>query len=298
MNAELVVYKAIAELARLLPPPAMAGLCRGVTAAIPMFDAERKRLVIRHLGRSMGRPLRPDEVGPAVRAVFATYARYYTETARLPGLSQAEVDRSFSYEGFAGIEDGVAAGKGTILVLPHLGGWEWAGSWLARVPGFDVVAVVEPLENEGVRQFMHEWRESVGLHVLPLAKGLGGELLSRLRANQIVCLMSDRNIGDGGVAVDFFGERTELPGGPATLALRTGATIVPLAVYHRGRFNHAVVEPPLVVERQGRLRDDVTRVTQDIADILEMQIRREPTQWLLLQPNWPSDAANGPGGDS
>lgn len=289
MNTELAIYKVVAGLARTLPPPAMATLCRGVTAAIPLFDAERKRLVARHLERSMGRRLRSDEIGPAVRAVFASYARYYTDTARLPGLTGEDVDRGFSYEGFTSIEDSVAAGKGTVLVLPHLGGWEWAGSWLARVPGYEVTAVVEPLANEGVRQFMHEWREAVGFDVLALGPGLGGELLRRLRANHIVCLMSDRNIGSGGVAVDFFGEQTELPAGPATLALRTGATIVPLCVYHRGRYNHAVVEPPMVVEREGSMRADVTRITQDIAHLLEMQIRRAPTQWLLLQPNWPSD---------
>ena len=152
-----------------------------------------------------------------------------------------------------------------------------------------MTAVVEPLENEELRQWMQGWRESVGMHILALGKGLGTQLLRRLRENQVVCLMSDRNLGDGGVEVDFFGEKTELPGGAATLALRTGATIVPVAVYHRGDQNHAICEPPVSTERMGRMREDIARITQNIADVLEMQIRREPEQWLLLQPNWPSD---------
>ena len=73
------------------------------------------------------------------------------------------------------------------------------------------------------------------------------------------------------------------------MGFATNATIVPVAVYHRGAQNHAVCEPPIVVERQGKMRDDIKRITQNIADVLEVQIRREPHQWIVLQPNWPSD---------
>jgi len=97
------------------------------------------------------------------------------------------------------------------------------------------------------------------------------------------------------VEVEFFGERTTLPGGPATLALRTGATVVPTAVYFRpGRDHLGVVRPALEVERRGRLRDDIARITQAIAHELESLIRVAPEQWHLLQPNWPSDRADPP----
>ncbi len=286
-----MAFKAVAQLAQTLPAGAMHAASSVVTSAIPWVDAERRIIAERNLARSTGRILAPAEQATLVQQVFASYARYYTDTARLPTLTPAEVDRGFSYEGFEHIEDSVAAGQGTILVVPHLGGWEWAGSWLARVPGFAVTAVVEPLENDELREWMQGWREAVGMQVLPLGPGLGGELVQRLRANHVICLMSDRNLGDSGVEVDFFGERTHLPAGAATLALRTGARIVPLAVYHRGHVNHAVVEPPIVVEREGRLRADITRVTQAIAHRMEAQIRRAPTQWIVLQPNWPSDHA-------
>lgn len=289
MNTTLAIFKAIAAAARTLPEPVISGAARAATSALPTFSPERRLIVERNLERSTGRALTDTEKRRGVRAVFRTYARYYTDTARLPDLTAADVDRGFSYDGYRYIEDGVAAGKGTMLVLPHVGGWEWAGSWLARVAGNNVTAVVEPLENEELREWMHTWRESTGLQVLPLGKGLGAELLRRLRANHIVVLMSDRNLGDGGVDVDFFGETTQLPAGAATLALRTGATIVPVAVYHRGRYNHAICEPPIAVEREGSMRDDIQRITQSIADALAMQIRREPHQWIVLQPNWPSD---------
>ena len=288
----LAVYKTIAAAARTLPHGAMSALSRAAATGIAAFSPDRKLIVERNLGRSMGRDLSPAELRHGVRAVFRSYARYYSDTARLPGLSAEIVDRGFSYEGFRHIEDSHARGKGTILVLPHGGGWEWAASWLDKVPKYQVTGVVEALANDELRQWMEEWREAVGIQVLPLGKGLGAELLRRLKANHVLCLMSDRNLGDGGIEVDFFGEKTEIPGGAATLALRTGATIVPVAVYHRGAQNHAVCEPPIPVARHGgRMKEDIVRITQNIASVMEMQIQREPHQWIVLQPNWPSDHA-------
>lgn len=291
VNPTLAIYKTIAGAARRFPQPLMTGLSKVVTAAIPAFSPDRRLIVERNLARSTGQSLGDAERAAGVRAVFRSYARYYTDTARLPGLTAEVIDQGFSYEGFRHIQDGVTAGKGTILVLPHVGGWEWAASWLAKVPGYQVTGVVEPLENDELREWMHDWRESVGMQILPLGPGLGPELLRRLRANHVVCLMSDRNLGDGGIDVDFFGEETQLPGGAATLALRSGATIVPVAVYHRADQNHAICEPPLVLDRRGKMRKDIERITQNIADVMEMQIKRQPEQWIVLQPNWPSDHA-------
>jgi KDO2-lipid IV(A) lauroyltransferase len=106
-------------------------------------------------------------------------------------------------------------------------------------------------------------------------------------------LLCDRDLTGDGIEVEFFGERTTLPAGPATLALRTGAALLPTAVYFRPRGgHHAVVLPPIPTQREGRLRDDVARATQDLAHRFEELIRAAPEQWHLMQPNWPSDRSN------
>ena len=91
--------------------------------------------------------------------------------------------------------------------------------------------------------------------------------------------------------VHFFGEGTTLPGGPALLSLRTGATLLPVAVYFNDKLDghHAVVKPPLKIERQGSLRADMAVLTQELGKELEVLISKAPEQWHLLQPNWPSD---------
>jgi KDO2-lipid IV(A) lauroyltransferase len=105
-------------------------------------------------------------------------------------------------------------------------------------------------------------------------------------------LLCDRDLERNGVEVEFFGERTTLPAGPAALSLRSGAPVLPTGVYFTPRYNGHLgfVRPPLPSNRTDEgLRADVARVTQVLANELESLIRRAPEQWHMFQPNWPSD---------
>ena len=115
-------------------------------------------------------------------------------------------------------------------------------------------------------------------------------MLRSLRANEVVCLLCDRDLTGDGVEVEFLGERTTLPAGPATLAVRSGAPLIAVGCYFRPHGRHEIhILDPIDTERTGRIRDDVTRVTQELAHRFEDLIREQPEHWHLLQPNWPSD---------
>lgn len=250
----------------------------------------RRAMVARHLAR-LDSPVTAREVD----AVMASYGRYWAESLRLPHLDPAEIDAGMRYDGFHYIEGGRSAGRGTILALPHLGGWEWAGTHLATI-GLPVSVVVERLQPPDLFDWFTSFRAGLGMNVIPVGPSAAARCAQALSDNHILCLLCDRLIeGTSGVDVKFFGEMTRLPGGPATLALRTGATLLPAAVYFEERSDGhvGVLLPPLDARRSPalKLRDDVQRVTQELAGALEQLIRRAPTQWHLLQPNWPSDEA-------
>jgi phosphatidylinositol dimannoside acyltransferase len=79
-----------------------------------------------------------------------------------------------------------------------------------------------------------------------------------------------------------------MPGGPASLALRTGATLLPCAVYQDRRRGHwrAVIRPPLRPGPSGDSRADVLALTQRLADEFEALIARAPDQWHVLSHVW------------
>ena len=135
----------------------------------------------------------------------------------------------------------------------------------------------------------------MGFDIIPLDDRAGLRVQEALKKNRPVSLLCDRDIPIGGkrngVDVDFFGERTTVPAGPAFFALRTGAPLIPMAVYFTKRIDghYALLRPPLVVQREGSLREDVVRITQQLVCEMEVLIERAPEQWHLFGPNWPSD---------
>jgi lauroyl/myristoyl acyltransferase len=292
-EAAVVAYKVSSRVARLLPGPAASLAGRAVGLGLAGTDADRRHMVERHLQRIHGGNFTPFARRRAVQRAFDSYARYWVESFRLPELSAAELDAGMSYEGLEHVHEARAAGNGAIMALPHLGGWDFGGAWLAT-QGLPITVVVEPLEPAELFEWFAEFRRTLGLNVVPLGPDAGSAVLKALRANELVGLLCDRDIGGGGIRVEFFGEQTTLPAGPITIALRTGAPVLPTAVYFDGRAGHrGVVRPPIDLTREGSLREDVTRLTQVLARELESLISAAPEQWHVFQPNWPSDPGYG-----
>jgi lauroyl/myristoyl acyltransferase len=288
MDLVTPAYRAAAAVAQRVPGGLVDAVAPRLAELAALRPSPRRTMVERHQRR-----VQPHLAGHALRRqarlVYRSYGRYYGESFRLPAVSPADLATGLTYEGFEQVEEAVDRGIGPILVLPHLGSWEWCAYWLTQVQGHPVTAVVERIEPPALFDWFVEFRERIGIEVVPLGGDAGRVVMSAIKSGRIVTLLCDRDITGGGVEVTFFGERTTLPSGPAVLALRTGAPLLPTGVYDRGRQRHGIVRPPISTERTGSFRKDVTRVTQAIADELEALIRLAPEQWHLLQPNWPSD---------
>ena len=287
-------YKLGAVAAQLTPGPVAQALSTAAGAAMTPAMGDKRTMIERHL-RRVDPTLSGATLRRATQRAFESYARYWAESFRLPHLSRRTVERGFTVEGYDQyVLPALAEGKGVILALPHLGGWEWAGRWMTY-QGHPMTVVVEPLENAELFEWFAELRAKLGMTVVPLGPDVGSVVPRALKANEVVCLLCDRDLQRSGVPVTFFGEQTTLPAGPATLSLRTGASVLPTGVYFQRGYNahHAIVRPPLSRERAGKLRDDVGRITQQLAGELEWLILRAPDQWHLFQPNWPSDPGYG-----
>jgi lauroyl/myristoyl acyltransferase len=248
-----------------------------------------RQVVRANLSRAMGGASR-GTLDEATRRAFYYYVYYWMEALKLPGVSPLELPRRMEVEGIGHLHDGLDAGRGVILALPHLGSWDYAGAWMAAI-GYPMTVVVEPLEPAELFDWFAELRSRLGMQVVPLGPKAAPAVLGSLERNLVVGLLADRDLMRNGIEVEFMGERTTLPAGPAALAMRSGAALLPTAVYTLPRGNHlSVVLPPVSLERTGRFRDDAARITQDLADQLAVLIRRAPEQWHMFQPNWPADS--------
>lgn len=283
------VLRSAQVLARHLPRPVAAPLVTAASLGYGRVSSQERRVIERNLRRIHGDGADDARIAREVDRVFENYGRYWLDSLRLVHLTPQQIDDGFSYEGAHHLLDPVAAGTPPVVAMPHLGGWEWAAAWLTKVKGIPVTSVAERLEPPELFEWFLDYRARLGMHIVALGPSAAAEVAARLAGGSLVSLLCDRDITGDGIVVEFFGEVTRLPGGPAVTALRSGAPLVPAAAFFEDDHCHTVVLPPIDTERRGKLRADVTRVTQDLAHALETLIRRAPDQWHLLQPNWPSD---------
>lgn len=281
-------YRAGSAIARVLPPVVLPPFTEvsGRVAARAMSG--RRAMVARHQLRV--RPdLTPQQLDQAVDNVFTSYAHYWVESFRLPGTPADVLAAGTTVEGYEHLRDAYDAGNGLITAMPHLGSWDWAAFWLTESEKIDVTTVVEPVEPPELADWFIGLRERLGMEIVPLGADSGPRVAKALSSGRLLSLVCDRDIAGGGVEVEFFGEMTTLPAGPATLALRSGAPLMAATCFVEGDGHRGVVRPPIDTSRHGKFREDVARVTQVLAYELEELIRLAPEQWHLLQPNWPSD---------
>jgi len=250
-------------------------------------DRERRAMAARHMRRVIGDTVDADD---AARELMASYGRYFAEALWARSKRVEGMLASTEVIGLHHLLEARDAGKGMIYALPHMGNWEAAAPISVReeVP---VVAVAEVLSNRRITDWFTRMRAEFGIEIV-LATGRV-EVMRRLEhaiaEGKAVALLADRDIKGRGVEVEFFGERTTLPPGPATLAVRTGAPLLPAGCYFEDHGYRVVVKAPLAVPAGVSRSEQVAAMTQSLARELEGIIGEAPRQWHLVQPNWPSD---------
>jgi KDO2-lipid IV(A) lauroyltransferase len=231
-----------------------------------------------------------EQLAELTRTALTSYARYWREAFRLPTVGTARILRDTDVPGIEHLERDRAGGRPVILALPHSGNWDAAGVWFIDWLGEPFMTVAERLRPESLYRRFLDYRESLGMRVVPLTGGprpSSAVLRDWLDKGRSVCLLMDRDLGASGVPVSFFGRPTTMPGGPALLAAQTGAALHPAVGQFTATGWRHVICPEVPVDDGARLRDRVTAATQRIADAFTELIAQQPEDWHVLGRIWP-----------
>ncbi|EFF90052.1 MULTISPECIES: phosphatidylinositol mannoside acyltransferase [unclassified Streptomyces] len=280
-----------------LPEPVAVRLGR----TIADIAWKRRGKGVERLERNYARVLpgaSPERLAELSRAGMRSYLRYWMESFRLPAWSPERIRGGFAPKDVHHLTDGLAAGRGVVLALPHLANWDLAGAWVTTELNTPFTTVAERLKPETLYDRFVAYRQGLGMEVLPHSGGSAfGTLARRLRDGGLVCLVADRDLSASGVEVDFFGAAARMPAGPALLAQQTGALLLPVTLWYddspvmRGR-----VHPPIEVPTEGTRREKAAAMTQALADAFAGGIAEHPEDWHMLQRLWLADLdpAKGP----
>ncbi len=217
------------------------------------------------------------------RRSFINMVRVGFEVIRLPRVLPRIKDL-FEVEGENRLGESLEKGKGALVLVSHLGNWEYGAARMAA-EGLPVTMVVRPPSSRLARRYIEDLRQRAGIETIDRKGGLLG-IMRALKAGKLVLVAMDQHASRNDVTVDFFGRPAHTVNVAAILALKHGVPIVPAFTWREGARFRAEVQPEIKVKSSGNAEDDVRDVTQKATDRIEEMIRKRPDQWLWMHRRW------------
>jgi len=213
-----------------------------------------------------------------------SYMRYWCDTFRFPDWSKEKILETVSVTNEHLLLNAIKEKTGVIVCLPHAGNWDHAGAYFCA-QGIRLVTVAERLKPEKLFLKFLQYRQNMGMEVLPLDGNVISTLTQRLNDGALVALVSDRDLSKSGIDVEFFNGPARMPAGPAILALDTKAPLVTAFVSYTESGIHVDFKH-VVLPSTGPREEKVKEIVQMSAKHFEDGIREHPEDWHMLQRIW------------
>jgi KDO2-lipid IV(A) lauroyltransferase len=278
----------------ILPRPLARAIGIGLAWVIYLLHVRLRRVGMRNL--AMAFPEKTEgERARILRGEFTSLGRQLAEVCHFPDYTLENVDEVVVFDGFENYERAQARGKGVLLFAGHFGGWELS-SFVLSMRGHWMYVLMRGMDNAYLGELILRYRTMHGNKAVDKDDFVRG-LLSAMKGGEVVGLLMDTNMTPPqGIFVDFFGIPACTAAGPARIALRTDAAVVPTFTIwdaalgkYRLRF-----DPAVELVRTGDLEADIKANTQKLTAVIEEYVRKYPEQWLWVHRRWktrpPGDA--------
>ncbi len=279
-------------IAGRVPRPARLRIAGSVTELIYWGWVTKRHHTNANMAQILGTSPRDPRARRMARASWRDFGRYISDFITVPNTTREDIvsrvrDVTPAPGAFGLMDEALARGKGVLLVSAHYGAYDVAGIAVANYHPLHLV--VETIKDPKMDRMWQEQRRELGMEVLRIEK-TPRQFLRVLQENGIVAVAVDRPMSPGeGVPITFFGKQCWVPGGIAQIALKSGAAILPGFCYYDENFSTTyylkagkVIYPQSTSDK----RADTIRVTQQMFDVLEEQIRERPEQWAMFRLFW------------
>ncbi len=249
------------------------------------YDLAGSKQAVIHANLARPMQLDPDDprVKRASRRSFQNYARYLADMMQLAGITPDQARDLVAIANLEILTDARAGGRGVLHCTVHIGGMDIIGPAM-KAHGESIHVVAD--DTTYGRLYDHLAATRASQHVFLIGwRNLRG-LFRALRAGENLVLFCDGGYRRGDVPVEFFGEATTFPIGPATLSAKSGAPMLPVAFRRNADDRFSVRGLPLIVCASTDPAE-VYRATQALADSLSTVIMEDPGQWYMFRPVWP-----------
>jgi KDO2-lipid IV(A) lauroyltransferase len=281
------LLKAGQAIVMIFPAGLVSRLATLLADAGFFFAPRVRRTSVANLTRALG-----DEMEPSVLSRVARHSmrNFFLDMPEIGHALRIDRDRfraEITVSGLKHLNAALAKGKGVIALGAHLGNFCLVGARLAA-ERYPVSVLVKPPRNSRIAGLMDDYRQKLGQKTVQARPRLQAtrELIRLLRDNEIAVVIADE-FRSHGITAPFFGQPVAARRGPVTLALRTGAAVVPVYMYRQANGSLALtIEPELKLTWSGRLTEDIRSNTVLVTAWLERVVRAHPEQWNWMVVRW------------
>ena len=233
------------------------------------------------------------EIAAHARRTFQNYGQYLLDYMVMPGLTAERKGKMVERElGQQHMVRALKRGKGVICITPHQGNWE-LGGLLFAFRGGDLYVLTLDETDSNTKAFRERMRAQKGIRNIyinpedPSPTAIL-EVVKVLKEKKIVAMLGDRPGDNNIISVDFFGRRTPFPRGVATLAMNTGAAVLPVFVVLKGGKYWGIIEKPIYFQSPSRQEREqgIKQGMEELARVFERYIKKYPDQWYNFYPYW------------
>ena len=252
-----------------------------------LADGRTRAAATRRIGDVLG--LGGGEAARICRRMYRHFALSLVDLMVFGGWRRRRLARAIKVEGFEHVERAMAEGRGVVGVTGHFSNWELLGGYVAaRLGGIAVLATTAYDEN--FDRLLARYRRRLGVRTIYRTEPAAASL-KWLAEGRFLGVLADQDIADvPSVTVDFLGRPARTPVGPALLARRAGAPIIPMYVVRERDNNYrVVVEAPPAKSGAAKVKDAVYEDTVAWSEAVARWVRRRPEQWAWVHERWRAD---------
>ncbi|MDR0993850.1 MAG: lysophospholipid acyltransferase family protein [Verrucomicrobiota bacterium] len=177
-------------------------------------------------------------------------------------------------------------GQGGIFSCAHTGNWELAGL-LAPQCGIRMFTIFAAQKNPLVSRYLKRLRHGPNVELIQRGALNLREILANLNGGKFMALMPDLRSKQPGVPVHFLGGTANLYPGMGQLSRQTDVPIFLAITKRHGWTRHTLdLYGPFQPDTSLPKKQDISRLMQQVMDIVDSEIRKNPEQWFWYNKRW------------
>jgi len=279
---QYILIRVVLFIIQILPRRMATGIAAGLSgAAWQVLKKERKKTIF---NLALIFPERNDHerIG---REVFRNVAISAADAFKLSELSDKQMNELVTVEGLEHFDAAYKQGKGLVAITGHIGCWELIPAWFSR-QGYNISVIGKRVYDPRLNRLLVRLRSGQGVNIIDRDSG-AKDALRDLKAGRALGILIDQDTRVASIDVEFFGHQASTPVGAAALADKTGAPVIPLAIFRQldGRYLLSV-KPAIPFNDSLPKEERIRAMVQEQTRQLEEFVRLDITQWVWMHLRW------------